>query len=77
MQNFSPETISTVKKLVPMDDVMLQKICEDKAVCQELISAILAEQVVVESVVPQDSILIFRGVPFAWIASAVFPMVLM
>ena len=61
MPNFSPETISTVKKLVPMDDVMFQKICEDKAVCQELISAILAEPVMVESVVSQDSILNLQG----------------
>ena len=55
-QQFSDETVAAVKRLIPFDDVMFQKICESKAVCQELISTILGEPVKVVEVVPQDSI---------------------
>ena len=53
---FSDSTISTVRTLVPIDDAMFQKMCEDPETCQEVISTILDEDVKVISVVPQDSI---------------------
>jgi len=55
-QDFSENTINTVQKLVPMDDVLFQKICESKETCQEIISAILGEKVEVIQVISQDSI---------------------
>ena len=41
----SARTRKAVSKLVPIDDVMFQKICEDAAACEEIISTILDEQV--------------------------------
>ena len=58
---FSKETIRIVKDLVPMDDVMFQKMCEDIAVCQEIISTILEDHVTVIEVIPQDSIMNLQG----------------
>ena len=55
-KSFSEATISTVKRLVPIDDAMFQKMCEDPETCQEIISTILDEPVRVISVVPQNSI---------------------
>lgn len=55
-KTFSEATINTVRRLVPIDDAMFQKMCEDRATCQEIISTILNEQVKVISVVPQSSI---------------------
>ena len=53
---FSDSTVASVRRLVPIDDVMFQKICESKATCQEIISTILGQEVRVLQVVPQDSI---------------------
>ena len=53
---FSDSTVASVRRLVPIDDVMFQKICESKATCQEIISTVLGEPVKVLEVVPQDSI---------------------
>lgn len=53
---FSDSTVASVRRLVPIDDVMFQKICESKATCQEIISTILGQIVKVLEVVPQDSI---------------------
>ena len=61
MKAFSESTVSTVRKLVPIDDAMFQKICEDKETCQEIISTVLNEQVAVISVTPQDSIANLQG----------------
>ena len=61
MTVYSPETIRTAKNLVPMDDVLFQKMCEDKAVCQEIISAILNQPITVEEVIPQDAIMNLQG----------------
>ena len=58
---YSQQTINTVLSLVPIDDVMFQKIYEDINVCQELISTILGEPVTVISVTPQDSIMNLQG----------------
>lgn len=55
-KEYSENTINTVQKLVPMDDVLFQKICESKETCQEIISAILGEKVEVIQVISQDSI---------------------
>jgi hypothetical protein len=52
---FSDATVSTVRRLVPIDDAMFQKMCEDVATCQEIISTIPYEPVK-ESVVPQNTI---------------------
>ncbi|MBQ6504441.1 MAG: PD-(D/E)XK nuclease family transposase [Flexilinea sp.] len=54
--DFSKSTVETVRQLVPIDDVMFQKICEDREVCEEIISAILGEPVTVIQVVSQESI---------------------
>ena len=53
---FSESTNLAVKRLVPIDDAMFQKICENKATIQEIISTILNQNVKVISVIPQDSI---------------------
>ena len=58
---YSSETKNTVSKLVPMDDVMFQKMCEEKATCQEVISTILDEDVIVVEVIPQDFIMNLQG----------------
>lgn len=58
---YSLETRNTVSKLVPMDDIMFQKMCEEKATCQEIISTILGEAVLVVDVIPQDSIMNLQG----------------
>ena len=58
---FSPQTIQLVKALIPMDDVMFQKMCEDIKTCKEIISTILAEDVTVVEVTPQDSIMNLQG----------------
>ena len=55
-RRFSDETVARVRRLIPFDDVMFQKICENKATCQEIISTVLWEPVRVLEVVPQDSI---------------------
>ena len=55
-RRFSDATVASVRRLVPIDDVMFQKICESKATCQEIISTILDQEVKVLEVVPQDSI---------------------
>ena len=58
---FSQQTINTVRTLVPIDDTMFQKMCEDKATCQEMISTFLEDDVTVIEVVPQDSIMNLQG----------------
>ena len=58
---YSEQTIHTVRTLVPIDDVMFQKMCEDSATCQEMISTFLEEEVTVIEVVPQDSIMNLQG----------------
>ena len=60
-KKYSEETRQTVDSLVPLDDIMFQKLCESKATCQEIISTILDEPVTVVSVVPQDSIMNLQG----------------
>lgn len=60
-KTYSLETRNTVSKLVPMDDIMFQKMCEEKATCQEIISTILGEAVLVVDVIPQDSIMNLQG----------------
>ena len=44
-----------------MDDVMFQKMCEEKATCQEIISTILDKDVIVLDVIPQDFIMNLQG----------------
>ena len=58
---FSQQTIDTVLALVPIDDTMFQKMCEDKAARQEMISTFLEDAVTVIEVVPQDSVMNLQG----------------
>lgn len=58
---FSAEIVKVVNRLVPIDDSLFQKICEDLATCQEIISTVLGEQVKVIRVIPQDSIGNLKG----------------
>ena len=53
---FPTATVETVRKMIPLDDTLFQKMCEDKGVCQEIISTILGQEVKVLQVIPQDSI---------------------
>lgn len=41
ISTFSEATNNTVNQLVPIDDAMFQKICENKETIQEIISTIL------------------------------------
>lgn len=43
-KKFPAEIVKVVSQLVPIDDSMFQKICEDLATCQEIISTILGER---------------------------------
>lgn len=61
IKKYSAEIVNVVSKLVPIDDSMFQKICEDIATCQEIISTILGEQIKVIRVIPQDSIGNLKG----------------
>ena len=58
---FSQQTINTVLTFIPFDDAMFQKMCEDIATCQEMISTFLEDDVTVIDVVPQDSIMNLQG----------------
>ncbi len=55
-KKYDASTLATVKGLVPIDDVMFQKICEDIETCEEIISTILGRKVKIVDQVPQDSI---------------------
>ena len=52
---YSASTVATVRQLVPIDDVMFQKMAESKKVCQEIISTVMGQDVEVVDVIPQDS----------------------
>ena len=58
---FSDATVATAKQLVPIDDIMFQKICESKSTCQEIISTILGQEIKVLEVIPQDSVENLQG----------------
>ena len=46
-----------VRRLRPIDDILFEKLAEDKEVAQEIIRVILSDpDIVVESVIPQDSV---------------------
>ncbi len=60
-KKYSNSTVSTAKGLVPMDDALFQEMCEDKELCEEMISTILDEKVKVIEVVPQRSIGNIKG----------------
>ena len=60
-QRYSVSTVATVRHLVPIDDVMFQKMAESKKVCQEIISTVLGQVVEVVDVIPQDSIENLQG----------------
>ena len=58
---YSVSTVATVRQLVPIDDVMFQKMAESKKVCQEIISTVMGQDVEVVDVIPQDSIENLQG----------------
>ena len=58
---YSASTVATVRQLVPIDDVMFQKMAESKKVCQEIISTVMGQDVEVVDVIPQDSIEKLQG----------------
>ena len=60
-KKYSASTVATVRQLVPIDDVMFQKMAESKKVCQEIISTVMGQEVEVVNVVPQDSIENLQG----------------
>ena len=60
-KTYSVSTVATVRQLVPIDDVMFQKMAESKKVCQEIISTVMGQEVEVVDVIPQDSIENLRG----------------
>ena len=58
---YSASTVATVRQLVPIDDVMFQKMAESKKVCQEIISTVMGQDLEVVDVIPQDSIENLQG----------------
>ena len=44
-----------------IDDTLFQKMAEDKGFCEELLSTVLEQPVIVESIVPQSSIKNLQG----------------
>ncbi|MDD3360648.1 MAG: hypothetical protein PHW34_03150 [Hespellia sp.] len=58
---YNPEVIKRVRQLNIMDDVMFQKMAEDKAFCSEILSAILMENVTVVETIAQNSIKNLQG----------------
>lgn len=58
---YSASTVATVRQLIPIDDVMFQKMAESKKVCQEIISTVMGQDVEVVDVIPQDSIENLQG----------------
>lgn len=58
---YDPEIIEKVRQLNVIDDVMFQKMAEDKNFCSELISTILQNHVEVVETTPQNSIKNLQG----------------
>ncbi|MDD2973360.1 MAG: PD-(D/E)XK nuclease family transposase [Lachnospiraceae bacterium] len=50
-----------VEKLRPIDDILFQKMAEDKSFCAEVISTIMEEQIEVIETIPQNSIKNLQG----------------
>lgn len=55
------ETRQVVEKLNVIDDILFQKMAEDRGFCEEMISTILEQKVKVLKVVPQNSIKNLQG----------------
>lgn len=55
------KTQKTVEELNVIDDTLFQKMAEDKGFCEELISTVLQQKVIVEKVIPQNSIKNLQG----------------
>lgn len=55
------KTQKTVEELNIIDDTLFQKMSEDKGFCEELISTVLQQKVIVEKVIPQNSIKNLQG----------------
>ena len=54
-------TRKTVEQLNIIDDVFFQKMAEDIGFCEELLSTVLQQKVIVEEVIPQNSIKNLQG----------------
>ena len=50
-----------VRSLNIIDDTLFQKMAEDKDFCEELISTVLVQKVIIEEVIPQNSIKNLQG----------------
>ena len=55
------KVLEIVQKLNIMDDTFFQKMAEDIGFCEEMISTILGQKVIVKRVVPQNSIKNLQG----------------
>ena len=55
------KTQKTVEELNIIDDTLFQKMAEDIGFCEELISTVLQQKVIVEKVVPQNSVKNLQG----------------
>ena len=57
----SPAAIEEARKLNPIDDLFFSKMAESREVCKEIIVAALWEDVIVNDVVPQNTIVNLQG----------------
>lgn len=55
------KTQKTVEELNIIDDTLFQKMAEDIGFCEELISTVLQQKVIVEKVIPQNSVKNLQG----------------
>lgn len=55
------KTEEMVLSLNIIDDALFQKMAEDKGFCEELLSTILQQKVIIESIIPQNSIKNLQG----------------
>ena len=60
-RQFTEEVRAAVRAMCPIDDLFFNKMAEDPAVCEEIISTILQTRVQVRSVIPQDTITSLQG----------------
>ena len=51
----------TEEELKIIDDTLFQKMAEDIGFCEELISTVLQQKVIVEKVIPQNSVKNLQG----------------
>ena len=57
----SPAAIEEARKLNPIDDLFFSKMAESREVCKEIIVAALWEDVIINDVIPQNTIVNLQG----------------